>query len=69
MTKGLTFGGKGLSIVCGSQVQEKKGTRTGTVQNIRFSPRTIVPTKYQVKWDDGLITWVNAKLVKPNGNY
>ena len=65
MTKKLAFGGKGLDIVGGSRVQEKKGSRTGIVQSIRF--RGTVPTKYQIKWDGGLTSWVDAKLLKEEG--
>jgi hypothetical protein len=65
MSKQLAFGGKGLSIVGGSYVKQKKGSDTGVILDIKFNSKSYSPEKYQIRWDSGLVNWVNAKKVIP----
>ena len=68
-SKNLAFHGKGLNIVGGSKVSLKKDdNKRGEVVGITFNHgQECVPKKYQVKWEDGSTTWINAKLIKATG--
>lgn len=51
-------------IVVGMRVAHKTSGAQGTVLDIRFTPKTPYhPKSIQVKWDNGLTTWVDVRKV------
>jgi hypothetical protein len=54
--------GKRKDIVTGTRVVSKDG-KHGQVVGMKFHAKTFRATKYQVKWDEGLTTWVRSSEV------
>lgn len=54
--------GKRKDIVNGTRVVTKAG-KHGQVVDIKFHAKTFRATKYQVKWDESLTTWVPSSQV------